>query len=76
MVLNPNFFLPGTKLSLKVQLKVEEKVGQAGLKSFFTFFDKFDREHIKEMLSKTLSEMKAKLFFLKSSLLLSTYTYE
>ena len=40
-VLNPNFFLPGTNLSLKVQARIADKVRIKNLKSRLAFFDKF-----------------------------------
>ena len=44
LVLNPNFFLPATNLSLKVQARMEDKVRIKNLKSLFDFFEKFGRE--------------------------------
>ena len=41
---NPNFFLPETKLSLKVQARMEDKVKIKNLKSLFAFFEKFGRD--------------------------------
>ena len=43
-VFNPNFFLTGTNLSLKVQAKMEDKVRIENLKSLLAFFEKFGRE--------------------------------
>ena len=43
MVLNPNFFLPGTDHSLKVQSRMEGKVRIKNLKSLLAFFEKFVR---------------------------------
>ena len=43
MVLNPNFFLPGTDHSLKVQSRMEDKVRNTNLKSLLAFFGKFSR---------------------------------
>ena len=44
MVLNPNFFLPGTDHLLKVQARMEDKVRIENLKSLLAFFDKFSRD--------------------------------
>ena len=44
MVLNPNFFLPGTDHSLKVQSRMEDKVRNKNLKSLLVFFGKCSRE--------------------------------
>ena len=41
--MNPNFFLPGTNLSLKVQARMEDKVRIKYLKSLLAFFEKFGR---------------------------------
>ena len=43
MVLNPNFFLPGTDHLLKVQARMEDKVRIKNLKSLLEFFEKFSR---------------------------------
>ena len=43
MVLNPNFFLPGANLSLKIQARMGDKVRIKNLKSLFEFFEKFGR---------------------------------
>ena len=43
LVLNPNFFLPGTNLSLKVQARMEDTVRITNLQSLFAFFEKFSR---------------------------------
>ena len=43
MVLNPNFFLPGTDHLLKVQARMEDKVRIKNLNSLLAFFDKFSR---------------------------------
>ena len=42
--MTPNFFLPGTDRSLKVQSKMEDKVGIKNFKSLVTFFEKFSRD--------------------------------
>ena len=42
-VLNPNFFPTGTKLSLKVQARMEDKGRIKNLKSLLAFFEKFSR---------------------------------
>ena len=42
-VLNPNFFLTGTYLSLKVKARMEDKVRIKNLKSLFAIFEKFGR---------------------------------
>ena len=44
MVLNPNFFLPGTDHSWKVQARMEDKVRIKNLKSLLAFFEKFGRD--------------------------------
>ena len=44
--MNPNFFLPGTDHSLKVQARMEDKVRIKYLKSLFAFFEKFSRASI------------------------------
>ena len=44
--MNPNFFLPGTNLSLKVQARMEDKVRIKNLKSLLAFFEKFGREFL------------------------------
>ena len=41
--LNPNFFLPGTNLSLKIQARMEDKVRIKNFKSLLAFFEKFGR---------------------------------
>ena len=43
-VLNPDFFLTGTNLSLKVQAGMVDKVRIKNLKSLLAFFEKFGRE--------------------------------
>ena len=43
LVLNPNFFLPGTDHSLKVQSRMEDKVRIKNLKSLLAFLEKFSR---------------------------------
>ena len=46
MFFNPNFFLLETKLSLKVQARMEDKVRIKNLKSLLTLFKTFGRVHI------------------------------
>ena len=44
MVLNPNFFLPGTDRLLKAQARMEDKVRIKNLTSLLAFFEKFSRD--------------------------------
>ena len=61
-VLNPNFFLTGTNLSLKVQARMKDKVRIKNLKSLFEFFEKFSRVLLSMLKRNELLALKASSF--------------